>query len=163
VTNRAIATVIALLLAGCGATSHPRAAAAGCAPAAIHNGPPPAWTAAAWSDSSPGFRVPYALSSNGAAGAFFFAFPRAGNASNPSNKVLWIVRYPRNHNPLLITARYGSDAREVVRITRPADSSPGEIYPSSVDLPKPGCWRLALAWGPHRATIDIDVRPARGS
>ena len=133
-----------------------------CVPAPIHHGPPPAWTAAAWSDSSPGFRIPYALASNGAAGAFFFARTlRAGHPTNPSNKILWIVRFPRDGNPLTIMARLGTDSSEVVRASWPADSEPGEIYPSEVDLPKPGCWRLSLAWGPHRATIDIDVkRPA---
>jgi hypothetical protein len=64
-----------------------------CVPTPTRRGPPPAWTAAAWSDSSPGFAVPYALTSNDAAGAFFFANPlRAGHPTNPSNKVLWIVR-----------------------------------------------------------------------
>jgi hypothetical protein len=105
--------------------------------------------------------VPYALTSGDTAGAFFFA-PRlrAGNPENPSNKVLWIVRSPRNGHPLTITARLNADPSEVVRISRPADSSPGEIYPSDVDLPKPGCWRLSLAWGPHRAHIDVQVYPS---
>jgi hypothetical protein len=48
----------------------------------------------------------------------------------------------------------------VVRIQRPPDSSPGEIYPSAVDLPKPACWRLSLAWGSHRARIDVNVAPS---
>jgi hypothetical protein len=155
---------IVFVLASCGG-SRPvptRSASSGadapCVPAAIHLGAPPAWTAAAWSSSSPGFTTPYALASNGAAGAFFFARPlRAGHPSNPSNKVLWIVRFPRNGNPLLITARLSGDPTAVVRISRPADSSPGEIYPSYVDLPKAGCWQLSLAWGPHRARIDIQV------
>jgi hypothetical protein len=127
-------------------------------PSPIHGGPPPAWTAAAWSDSSPGFAVPYALASGDAAGAFFFAPKlRAGHPENPSNKVLWIVRSPRNGHPLTITARPSADPSSVVRISLPADSSPGEIYPSDVDLPKPGCWRLSLAWGSHRAHIDLQV------
>jgi len=70
---------------------------------------PPGWTAAAWSDSSPGFTVPYALASNGAAGAFFFAHSlRAGHPTNPANKVLWIVRLPRDGHPLTITAHSSS-------------------------------------------------------
>jgi hypothetical protein len=133
-----------------------------CVPAPIHRGPPPAWTAAAWADSSPGFTVPYALASDDAAGAFFFANPlRSGHPTNPSNKVLWIVRFPRDGHMLTITARQSTDPSDVVQIRQPADSSPGEIYPSYVDLPKPGCWRLSLAWGPHRARIDVQImRPA---
>jgi uncharacterized protein YceK len=172
----------ALLLAGCGgqstrsdstrsatSTSASTVAAtqssdpAPCRPAPLHHGPPPAWTAAAWSDSSPGFTLPYALSSGDTAGAFFFANPvRAGRPANPSNKVLWIVRFPRNGNPLRITARFGADPALVVRASWPADSQPGEIYPSSLDLPRPGCWALTLAWGQHRTSIDVHVSaPAR--
>ena len=67
------------------------------------------------------------------------------------------MRFPRNGNPLSITARLGTDRAEVVHLSEPADSSPGEIYPSIVDLPKSGCWQLSLAWGAHRARIDIAV------
>jgi hypothetical protein len=101
--------------------------------------------------------VPYSLASGDAAAAFWFA-PRlrAGHPENPSNKVLWIVRSPRDGHPLEITARLSGNAR-VVRLSAPADSSPGEIYPSEVDLPRAGCWRLQLAWGSHRASIDVQV------
>jgi hypothetical protein len=85
---------------------------------------------------------------------------RAGHPTNPANKVLWVVRFPRDGHPLTVTARLSTDRRQLVRIRRPADSSPGEIYPSYIDLPKPGCWRLALAWGTHRASVDIQVKPA---
>jgi hypothetical protein len=164
----AVTVAMILLLAACGGSgpavtrSGSSSADAPCVPAPIHRGAPPAWTAAAWSESSPGFRVPYALASNGAVGAFYFAkVLRAGHPTNPSNKVLWIVRFPRDGNPLTVTARLSTDPSEVVHSSWPADSEPGEIYPSDVDLPKPGCWRLSLAWGSHRATIDLEVeRPA---
>jgi hypothetical protein len=157
----------ALLLASCGGSTTAttrRAAATGgarCVPAAIHHGPPPPWTAAAWADSSPDFRVPYALASDDAAAAFYFA-PRlrAGHPENPSNKVLWVVRFPRNGHPLEITARLGRDPSRVVHAEWSAGSSPGEIYPSAVDLPAPGCWHLGLAWGPHRASVDVEVHPS---
>jgi hypothetical protein len=171
-----LAAAVVLLVAACGgsATSRTHArdtsarsselvdARAACVPAPMHTGAPPAWTAAAFSDSSPGFRVPYALASGDTAAAFFFAPKlRAGHPSNPANKVLWIVRLPRNGHPLLITARLSTDPSQLVRIRRPADSSPGEIYPSYVDLPNPGCWELQLAWGRHRARVDLQVQPAR--
>ena len=63
-------------------------------------------------------------------------------------------------DPLEITARLGHEPSELVRSSWPADSEPGEIYPSGVDLPKPGCWHVALAWGSHRASIDVEVHPA---
>ena len=131
-----------------------------CLPTPVHRGAPPAWSATAWSDSSPGFTVPYTLASRDAAAAFFFAGAlRAGHPTDPANKVLWVVRFPRDGHPLNITARLSTEPSNVVRISRPADSSPGEIYPSYVDLPKPGCWRLALAWGTHRASVDVQVQP----
>lgn len=149
-----------LLLSACGG-SHARPTAGrgqSCAPAPILHRAPPPWSAAAWSDSS-GFAAPYALASDDAAAAFFFTPAlRAGHPTDPANKVLWVVRFPRDGHPLVITARLGADPATTVRITRPADSSPGEIYPSYVDLPRPGCWRLALAWGSHRAHIDVQVR-----
>ena len=159
------AVAMALLLAACGGSARAPARTSSFnvggrgVPAPIHHGPPPAWTAAAWSDSSPGFTVPYALASDDAAGAFFVANPlRAGHPRNPSNKVLWIVRFPRDGHSLTITARLSTHPSDKVQISRPADSSPGEIYPSYVDLPNPGCWRLSLAWGPHRARIDVQVK-----
>jgi hypothetical protein len=97
----------------------------------------------------------------GRAAAFFFADPlRAGHPTNPANKVLWVVGLPRHGMPLTISARRAGSRSPAVRITRPADSEPGEIYPSYVDLPRAGCWRLVLAWGGHRAAIDVQVAPA---
>ena len=160
------AAALALLVAACGSGSTPRpesrnAASPSCVPTPVHDGAPPTWTAPAWSDSSPGFAVPYALASGNAAAAFFFAPSlRAGHPTDPANKVLWVVRFRRDGRPLNITARVGTDPSKVVRISRPADSSPGEIYPSYVDLPKPGCWRLELAWGPHQASLNVRVRSA---
>jgi hypothetical protein len=168
--HRSVVTVVlvaALPLAACGGshTTTTRHAAvadpARCIPAAIHHGAPPSWTAPAWAESSPGFRVPYSLASGDAAAAFFFAPTlRAGHPENPSNKVLWVVRFPRDGHPLEISARLGRDPALLVRSTWSADSEPGEIYPSGIDLPKPGCWHLELAWGRHRASVDVEVHPS---
>ncbi len=155
-----------LVLASCGGAApggSPNPSAR-CAAAAIHHGPPPAWTAGAWADSSSGFSVPYSLATGGRAAAFFFADPlRAGHPANPANKVLWVVREPRDGMPLTIAARRAGSRSPTVRITRPADSGPGEIYPSYVDVPQAGCWRLALAWNGHRAAVDVHVAPARAA
>ena len=129
-----------------------------CAPAPIHHGAPPTWTAAAWSSSSPGLKIPYALASGGTAAAFFFAPSlRTGHPSNPANKILWVVGSPRNGRPLHIAARWSARPSVIVRSQWPANASPGEIYPSYVDLPKPGCWALTLSWNGHSATIDLQV------
>ena len=165
-TTRAAAAVVALGLAACGgaASNGPAAGSGGCGATAVHNGPRPAWTDSAWADSSPGFRVPYALASGDRAAAFFFADPiRAGHPTNPYNKILWVMRLPRRGMPLAISARRLGGGAPTVSISRSADSSPGEIYPSYVDLPRAGCWRLALAWAGHHASIDVRVAPARGA
>ncbi|HEY1509387.1 MAG TPA: hypothetical protein VGF93_10320 [Solirubrobacteraceae bacterium] len=153
-------TLLGVCACGTSGSSHASATSA-CVPAPIHHGAPPSWSAAAWSSSSPGFRVPYALASGDTAGAFFFADPiHAGHPENPSNKVLWIVGSRRDGQPLRIVARR-TGSSQAVRMQFPADSSPGEIYPSGVDLPTAGCWKLSLAWGAHRASIDVEVAPPR--
>ena len=83
--------------------------------------------------------------SGDAAAAFIFASPfRAGHPTSPRNKILCVVHYPRNGKPLNILARSPADPGRTVRASWPADSGLGEIYPSCVDLPKSGCWELAL-------------------
>jgi hypothetical protein len=156
------ATAIAgvLLVASCGHSTTRAADSTPCVPAPIHRGAPPAWTAAAWSASSPGFRAPYALASADSAAAFLFTAPlRAGHPTNPRNKILWVVHSPRQGKPLIISARWGADPSVRVRFRQPADSSPGEIYPSRIDLPRAGCWMLTLTWGAHRTTVDLQVQP----
>jgi hypothetical protein len=117
----------------------------------------------AWADSSPGFRLPYSLASGRSAAAFFWVSLRAGSPSNPANKVLWVMRYPRRGSPLRIIARDGAKPALTVRSSWPADSSPGEIYPSYLNLPKPGCWRLTLRWSSHVAHLSVSVVRAQRS
>jgi hypothetical protein len=155
----ALLAAAALLAPGAGAGASADAKLPPCVPAQPHRGAPPAWTDSAWSAGGGPSPTGYALSTNGDVAAFFEIFDlRAGNPQNPANKVLWIVRYPRDNHPLTIAARSAGDRGVTVRSTWPADSSPGEIYPSAINLPRAGCWTLALAWGSHRATIDVAVR-----
>ena len=42
-----------------------------------------------------------------------------------------------------------------VSFSFPADSAPGEISPSIVDVPEPGCWRFTLEWDGNAATLDL--------
>jgi hypothetical protein len=43
----------------------------------------------------------------------------------------------------------------VVRESLPADAGPGEIYPSYVNVPKPGCWQLSLRWAGHSDQLTL--------
>jgi hypothetical protein len=136
------------------------AATGACVPAPILRGAPPPWTSSAWADS-PGFRLPYSVASGRSAAAFFWVTLRAGSPTNPANKVLWVMRYPRRGSPLRISARDGAKPALTVRSSWPADSSPGEIYPSYLNLPKPGCWRLTLRWSSHVAHLNVSVVRAK--
>jgi hypothetical protein len=133
----------------------------GCGATQLLRGAVPAWTAPAFSDSSPGPPMwPHAISRRGTVVAIVFGYPlRAGQPTNPANKVLWIMRLPRNGSPLTITARpLHANAPRVTGVW-PADSSPGEIYPSYVNVPSAGCWRITLRWAGHTDSIDLPYRP----
>jgi hypothetical protein len=117
----------------------------------------PAWTAPAWG-SSPGAPkwLPYAVAVRGSAAAFIFGYPlRAGAPTDPANKILWVMRFPRNGSELVIRARPLHSPGPVVTVKRPPNSSPGEIYPSYVNVPKAGCWQLTLRWAGHSDRLDL--------
>ena len=91
-------------------------------------------------------------------GMLFGAPLRAGSRDDGrSNKILWISREPRNGATLEITGT--SERGGSMSASQSADASPGEIYPSIVDVPAPGCWHLNLAWGPNTATVDLYYGP----
>ncbi len=159
----AVLASTALSIAACGSSHHAARAsdviAGGCGRTDVHRGHPPAWTASAFSDSSPGFISNYSLSDGRNAAAVLFAFPlRPGNPSNPANKVLWIMRLPRNGSSLVIDLTPLGASRPHVRVVAPDDAEPGEIYPSYVNVPAAGCWRATLRWARHTDTIDLLYR-----
>jgi hypothetical protein len=69
-----------------------------------------------------------------------------------SNKILWVVREPRNGEDLTWSATSGDS---VVRGSLPADSAPGEIYPSIIDVTAPGCWHVTLTWDGNVGHVDL--------
>ena len=138
------------------------AAVTGCGVTKVAHGPVPAWTAPAFTQSSSRTPPwPHAVSERGNVVAIVFGYPlRAGRPTNPANKVLWIMRLPRNGSPLTIKARPLHANAPSVTIVEPADSSPGEIYPSYVNVPSAGCWRFSLRWDGHTDSIDLPYRPS---
>ena len=123
---------------GCGATWLLRGAAPGWASSA---NPPP---------------IRYALAQRGQAAGFLFGYPlMAGNPQPYSDKILWVVATSRGGQPLRLTGHPVGAAAPVVSSTRPADSAPGEIYPSEIVVPSPGCWRFTLSWNGHTDTLDL--------
>lgn len=109
-----------------------------------------------WASSANPPRIRYALAERGRAAGFLFGYPlMAGNPQPYSDKILWVVASPRDGMPLRLTGHPLHAATPVVSSTWPADSAPGEIYPSEIAVPAPGCWQFTLSWNGHSDTIDL--------
>jgi hypothetical protein len=142
-----------VVAAGCSSSERP-APVDRCAADTAH-GDLPSWSASARPPSG----VRTAVAEEGDALAVVFGDPlRAGERHDGvNNKVLWVVREARDGKPLHITATL--PGTPPVEHTEPADSGPGEIYPSIVDVPVPGCWTMALDWNGHHATVALRYEP----
>lgn len=140
------------------AAARERAHAGGCGGTPLYVGALPSWTAPAMQKgrdtSSPWV---HALSRRHNVAAIVFGYPlQAGRPrANRQNKVLWIMRLARNGLSLRIEARPLHAARPIVRESYPADASPGEIYPSYVNVPTAGCWRITLRWAGHSDELAL--------
>jgi len=129
--------------------------AGGCGQTPLNSGSLPSWMLSASQQSST-TGIPYVVADPPTAGGIVFGFPlRAGSPSGRSNKVLWIVRKIRGGFPLQINGHLLSASSRAVQLTVPADSGPGEIYPSVIDVPTAGCWHFELQWGENQASVDL--------
>jgi hypothetical protein len=119
-----------------------------CPIGAIYSTPPPNWT----SPAQPPAQTRWVLGENGyAVGMLFTDPPKAGQ----DNKILWIVNQPREGFPLQIRATPLGGRSSLDLTPIPPDSEPGEIYPSTVAVPAPGCWELKLSWGSARDVVIV--------
>lgn len=113
----------------------------------------PSWAASA----RPPKGVPHLLSRERNVIGFLFGYPlRAGHPKNRTNKILFVMREPRNGRPLNVTGTLAG--RRSTHTSIKGDSAPGEIYPSVINVPAPGCWQFALRWNGHNATINLAYR-----
>jgi hypothetical protein len=162
-SGKRILLVAVLLVSGCTAdptTAPPPspqpspspAAAAGCTTAPA-TGPLPTWARAGFTGDGGG--VPHVLGRHGdILGVLFGGRLSSPPAPDVSNKILWVSRLPLiPSDPLKITATLDGTAETADRTIL---GGPG---PSIVDLPKPGCWHLSLAWSGHTETIDLTYQP----
>lgn len=118
-------------------------------------GAAPGWVEVAGGHNNP-TGIPFTMDHSQTVAGFVFGYPlRAGHPENPANKILWVVRLPRGGSDLTISAHPLGGATPLVTVVQPANSGPGEIYPSTVDVPTAGCWVLNLAWGAHRAALAL--------
>ncbi len=116
----------------------------------------PSWTAAAMQDST-GADGPFALSSDRDVVAYVFGYPLQAGRPRPGrqNKILWIMRRSRRNLPLHIDAHPLHSGHPLVEETLPADAGPGQIYPSYVNVPRAGCWRINLRWAGHSDQLAL--------
>jgi hypothetical protein len=127
-------------------------AAGGCGPRPLLTGTAPRWAASA---NPPVLR--YALGQHQQVAGFLFGYPLQAGA-HPlvlSDKILWVVRSPRLGSPLRLAGHPLNAPAPVVRSSWSAGSSPGEIYPSQIEVPTPGCWQFTLSWHGHTDTVDL--------
>ncbi|GAA1477104.1 hypothetical protein GCM10009623_15500 [Nocardioides aestuarii] len=108
----------------------------------------PAWARAGFSSPRP--RIPHVVGDDGGIAAILFAQPLTSPPSDDhNNKVLWVSRETGDGSPLRITATLDDGSR---RVSRVVEGGPG---PSYLDLPEPGCWRLALRWGDEEDSLSL--------
>lgn len=168
----AIATCAALVLVTCSGQAAPRpapspapvAAAPAASPVAgapvcgsttVVQGSTPQWLDVAGGHNNP-IGLPYVITHPELAAGFLFAYPlRVGHPENPANKVLWVVRSPRT-GPLTIDGHPVGAATPTIHEVLPANSGPGEIYPSYVDAPTVGCWQFDLQWAKSHAQVELN-------
>ncbi len=141
------------LTAGIPASATP---ASGCGESPVYRGPIPAWLEVADGENTPRGRS-WVVATPPIAAGFIFSNPlRAGHPENPYNKVLWVVRTPRNGSDLEITAWPVGASSPIVSDRSPDNSGPGEIYPDGLDVPTAGCWHFDLRWASSRTTVDLE-------
>jgi hypothetical protein len=139
-------------------TLTPSPMAGGCGSTPLGVGAFPDWTASA---GVPGGVWLMSHEANMVGVVFGYPLVAPPRATGAQNKILWIAREPRNGSDLVLTLRpaAGGDA---VTVRETANSSPGEIYPSIVDVPTAGCWQAVAEWDGHRATFELSYQPRTG-
>ncbi|MFD0637961.1 hypothetical protein ACFQ9X_46805 [Catenulispora yoronensis] len=119
-----------------------------CPAGAVHAEPPPAWTASA----HPPVGNRWVEGVNGLAVGVLFKDPlQAGQ----DNKILWIMKVPRDGAPLEAVATPQNGGASVDLPETPPDAEPGEIYPSINSVPTPGCWIVQLGWGNAHDVVAV--------
>ncbi|WP_433376077.1 hypothetical protein [Streptosporangium sp. CA-115845] len=145
---------LVMLAAGCSASGPaPRAEGArppaGACVSTVTRDALPTWARSGFSDDGSG--VAHVFGEHGDIIAVLFSYPLVASTDpEVTNKILWVSRLPQQPmRPLSIKATLDGTTTSVVR---EIDGGPG---PSSVNLPKAGCWRLTLNWSGHSDAITL--------
>jgi hypothetical protein len=113
-------------------------------------------TLARWAGDNAPNGVPYAVAHPATAAGFIFGYPLRTPAGN-GNKILWVVGTRRTGDLVIDGVPLGKSA-PAVHYAFPANSGPGEIYPSGVDVPEPGCWAFTLRFAGQTTQIELAYR-----
>jgi hypothetical protein len=106
----------------------------------VSGGVLPSWARVGFSEPRP--RAAHVIGEHGRIAAILFGSQLHSPPSpDVNNKILWVSRTGAE-GPLRIRATLAGSGE---RAAREIADGPG---PSSVDLPAPGCWQVALQWGP---------------
>jgi hypothetical protein len=70
-----------------------------------------------------------------------------------ATKILWMVENSHSGSELDISGTHLAPGQGSFQQTVPAATSPTTDYPSIVDVPAPGCWKLTLASGTVTGTV----------
>jgi hypothetical protein len=77
-----------------------------------------------------------------------------------TQKIPWWVRSDKRGPELVLTAvRLAPAPAETFRQVFPAATSPDDVYPSIIDPPSAGCWRLTMRTGSIKVVFVALVRP----
>ncbi len=133
---------------------------AGCAGTAVDTGP----GLPSWADVGGG-SIPWAVGQPPGVVGVMFATELVAKGERPdgsANKVLWLTETPMASTLLTLRAQPDDAATPVVNLSFPgADGN--RQFPSIVDLPTPGCWRINLSWGAgstENSTFGLMVLPS---
>jgi hypothetical protein len=129
----------------------------GCGETVVYRGTVSRALATATGDNVP--PTPYAIARPPIAAGFIFGHPLhvAAPGELSTNKVLWVVGTART-GPLLVEGRPLGKSSPTIAYSFPPNAGPGEIYPSGVDVPEPGCWEFTLRWAGQVALLELLYR-----
>jgi hypothetical protein len=110
----------------------------------------PSWARTGFSAPEP--KVPHVVGDDERIAAILLGDPLSSPRDRErANKVLWVARDPLTEpSDLRIRARQGD-----ATVERVVSGGPG---PSTIDLPRPGCWDLELRWAGQTDRLHLAYR-----
>ncbi len=106
--------------------------------------------------------IPWTLGQPRDVVAVLFATELVAGGARPdgsTNKILWLTRAPVASNRIMLAARPVGAEVPVVTQEVPGTQGyeQGRQFPSIVDLPTPGCWRIDVSGGSLRSGFELNV------